>query len=318
MKNKHPQTQKYNRILARVFRASAGYNRSIPLKSRFVQWVVPVLFLAIVLSAGNVSAQSVNAADGIPIAWERFGEGETTVVFVHCWTCNRSFWRDQVEPVAEAGYQVVTLDLPGHGESGRERDEWSIYGLANDVTTLVEELDLQRVILVGHSMGAPVSLASAQQLRGRVAGVIAVDALHDAEFQGPEEGTEEFINGLRMNYQGVLEFFFPMFFPPESDPERVAWVMEQVFLADSTAATALMADLVQLNEAELLEGAGVPVRSINAVPYNEMSIPTSVETNRKYADFDAVEMDGVGHFPQLEQPERFNHYLLEMIQALSD
>jgi hypothetical protein len=63
-----------------------------------------------------------------------------------------------------------------------------------------------------------------------------------------------------------------MFFPPESDPELVAWVMEQVFLADSTATTALMADLVALDETELLQKAGVPVRSINAAPYGDMML----------------------------------------------
>jgi pimeloyl-ACP methyl ester carboxylesterase len=46
-------------------------------------------------------------------------------------------------------------------------------------------------------------------------------------------------------------------------------------------------------------------------------MPTAIETNRKYADFDAVLMEGVGHYPQLERPEEFNRELLRVLEELS-
>jgi pimeloyl-ACP methyl ester carboxylesterase len=278
-----------------------------------------LLCLLIVIFSGCAqdTPQIIRAADGIPIAYESFGNGETTVVFVHCWTCNRFFWQHQIEPVAGAGYRVVTLDLPGHGESGRERDEWTIESLAADVATVVESLDLSRVILVGHSMGAPVSLAAAQRLPDRVTGIVSVDALHNVEFTVPEKTIEHFIGNLRATYPEMLEFFFSMFFPPDADPDVVEWVMSQIHDADPDAAIALMEDLIRLDESLLLINAGVPVRSINAAPYSEMSIATDIETNRTYADFDAVEMEGVGHILQMEQPEAFNEHLLRLLSKLS-
>jgi pimeloyl-ACP methyl ester carboxylesterase len=77
-------------------------------------------------------------------------------VFVHCWACDRTYWREQVDVFA-ADHQVVTLDLAGHGESGAGRETWTVKGLAGDVQAVVEALDLERVILIGHSMGGPVS-----------------------------------------------------------------------------------------------------------------------------------------------------------------
>jgi pimeloyl-ACP methyl ester carboxylesterase len=47
-----------------------------------------------------------------------------------------------------------------------------------------------------------------------------------------------------------------------------------------------------------------------------MGRPTEIETNRKYGDFDAILIDGVGHFMQLERPEAFNKELKVAIEEL--
>jgi pimeloyl-ACP methyl ester carboxylesterase len=59
--------------------------------------------------------------------------------------------------------------------------------------------------------------------------------------------------------------------------------------------------------------AGVPIRAINAAQPN----PTRVESNRRYADFDAVLMDGVGHYPHMTRPEAFNPLLLAAVAGLA-
>ena len=120
----------------------------------------------------------------MPITYDVRGTGDTALVFVHCWSCDRTFWKYQLAAFAD-DYRVAAIDLPGHGESGADRDEWTIAGLGDDVARVVEQLGLRRVILVGHSMGGPVSLEAARRLPGRVLGVIAVDTLHNAEFKYP-------------------------------------------------------------------------------------------------------------------------------------
>lgn len=259
---------------------------------------------------------TVLAADGVPIVYETRGAGETAVVFIHCWACNRGFWRHQVEPLAEAGYRIVTLDLPGHGESGAERAEWSIAGLAADVQRVVDELDLERVVLVGHSMGGPVSLAAARRIPGRVAGIACVDTLHNVEFEWPEGMAEDLVRRMQEDYRAGMEYFVPQLFKGGADPEVVQWVIDQAVASDHAATIALVRDFPRLDMGELLSRAGVPVRCINAAPEGEEGFPTAVEINRKYADFAAVLMEGVGHYPQLERPEEFNERLLAMVAEL--
>lgn len=261
---------------------------------------------------------TATAADGVPIAYEARGAGGTAVVFVHCWACNRAFWREQVEPVAAAGYRVVALDLPGHGESGAGRAEWSLAGLAADVAAVIEALGLERVVLVGHSMGGPVSLETAARLPGRVVGVACVDTLHDAEFAWPEGMVESLSAQLEADYRAGIESFVPQLFKAGADPALVGWVVDQaVETADPAATIALMRAFPTWDAPAAMAAAGVPIRCINAAPEGEQGMQTAVETNRKHADFDAVLMEGVGHYPQLERPEEFNQKLLAALAELS-
>lgn len=271
------------------------------------------------LEAGAAPSSStgvVAAADGTPIAWESWGDGAPALVFVHCWSCDREFWRGTAERLA-ADHRVVLLDLPGHGASGRERASWTLDGLAADVATVVEHLDLDEVVLVGHSMGGPVSLLAAPRLGDRLRGVVCADTLHDADFVWPEGLTASMAGRLEADRDAFMDAFIPSMFPPDADPELVAWTRAAAMEADPAATAALMRDFETLDLPAALGGAGVPVRCINAAPRPPQGMVTAIETNRRYADFDAVLLDGVGHFLQLDAPERFAAELRRILAALS-
>jgi pimeloyl-ACP methyl ester carboxylesterase len=258
----------------------------------------------------------VRAADGVPLAYDMRGRGETTLVFVHCWACDRSFWREQLDEFAR-DHRVVSLDLPGHGASGAGREQWSLAGLARDVQTVVESLQLQRVILIGHSMGGPVSLLAASRMPGRVAGVVGVDTLHNAEFAWPKEMAEQFASRFDTNYSATLSAAVRSMFPTNADTALVNWVTTKAHSADRKATLALLRDFPNLDMKKAFAEAKVPIRCVNAVPHGNSGFPTVLETNRKYADYDAVLIDGVGHYLQLERPAEFNARLKEIVTALA-
>ncbi len=263
-------------------------------------------------------AGTVTVPDGVEIAYEARGAGDVAVVFLHCWACNRDFWRDQVEPVADAGYRVVAIDLPGHGASAAaERAEWTLPGLAADVEAVIRDLGLERVVLVGHSMGGPLGLETAARMPGTVAGIVGVDTLHDAEFDWPEGMVESLTAQFEADFRAGVEGFLTQLFKPDADPEIVKWVVDQaVDTSNHETAIAMMRTFPKWDPPAALAAAGVPVRCINAAP-GESGMPTAVDTNRKYADFDAVLMEGVGHYPQLERPEEFNRLLLAYLAELT-
>jgi sigma-B regulation protein RsbQ len=248
----------------------------------------------------------------IPYAVAGKSDADVTVLFVHCWMCNRSFWDSQLPALAEQ-YRTVTLDLPGHGEATSGRTEWTVGAYGEDVAGLIRELDLSNVVLVGHSMGGPVSLRAAALLPGRVLGIVAVDTLHNAEFKYEGEQIESFMQAFEADFVGTCERFVDQMFPEQGVEEVTARVRRTGCDASrSDVGMALMRDFGAIDMPAWFREAGVPIRAINAAAPHR----TMVEINRKYADFDAVLMEGVGHYPHMTRPEEFNKLLLEAIAGL--
>jgi hypothetical protein len=73
-----------------------------------------------------------------------------------------------------------------------------------------------------------------------------------------------------------------------------------------------MRDFGSIEMERWMSEAGVPIRAINAAEPN----PTKTETNRKYADFAAVTMAGVGHYPHMTRPTEFNPLLVAAIEEI--
>ncbi|HZN00030.1 MAG TPA: alpha/beta hydrolase, partial [Pyrinomonadaceae bacterium] len=102
-----------------------------------------LLFLSLI--APFPQSDRVNASDGVPIHYTVQGKGEPALVFIHCWSCDGNLWENQVPEFAKK-HRVVTIDLPGHGQSGQGRKTWSIESYGDDVKTVVTKLDLKRVV----------------------------------------------------------------------------------------------------------------------------------------------------------------------------
>src|SRR5262245_56437222 len=137
-----------------------------------MKWPLTALF-ALVL-ASSASAASV---DGMKIHSASSGSGKVALVLVHGWTCDSSSWDAQV-PVLAKHYRVITLDLPGHGQSGAPKDgKFSMELFARAVEAVRAEAKVEKAVLVGHSMGTPVVRQYALMYPQSVAGLVLADGL---------------------------------------------------------------------------------------------------------------------------------------------
>lgn len=263
-----------------------------------------------------VAVDTVVTPDGVPIVYDVRGAGEPTLVFIHCWACDRTFWKGQLDTLATT-HRVVALDLAGHGESGTTRSAWSLAGLAADVQTVADTLGLDRMVLVGHSLGGPVSLLAAARMPGRVEGVVCVDALHNADVVFPREMSEQMMAAFHADFAGMMARMVGTMFPPGADTALVRWVTQKGSAADTTAVLSIIADYPSFDQKAAMAAAGAPIRCVNAAPSTPMSMATDVAANRKYADFDAVLMEGVGHYLHLERPGEFNALLRQTLDGLA-
>jgi pimeloyl-ACP methyl ester carboxylesterase len=99
----------------------------------------------------TVSVGRENSA-GIDLYYEDQGSGPV-VVLISGWPFDGRSWEPQVQPLLAAGYRVVTYDRRGFGRSSRPSVGYDFDTLAADLHTLLQELDLHDVTLVGFSLG---------------------------------------------------------------------------------------------------------------------------------------------------------------------
>ncbi|MBM3795778.1 MAG: alpha/beta fold hydrolase [Acidobacteria bacterium] len=237
----------------------------------------------------------------IPVAFDVRGAGKTALVFIHCWACDRAYWLEQTREFSRS-YPVVTLDLPGHGRFAAPAPPRFVLNQADHVVAVVKDLALDRVILVGHSMGAHVALAAVPKLRGVVRGVVIVESLHDAGVRPTAAMIDPIAGQLQADFPKAIEAMVRTQFRPGVNDAARDWLIARARKADPAAALALLRDYVNVDAAALLKlaAADVPVRAINTAATKTPGLTVTM-------------MENAGHFPQLERPAEFNAALREVL-----
>ncbi|MDD5427461.1 MAG: alpha/beta hydrolase [candidate division Zixibacteria bacterium] len=251
---------------------------------------------------------SVASNDGIMIHYRVDGQGERTLFFVHCWCGDHTYWDEQVKAFKN-DYKIVTLDLAGHGESGMNRQEWSIEAFGADVAAVVNKLELQNIILIGHSMGGAVNIAAARLLPGRVIALVGVDTYHNLLEKFTEEQFRQFIAPFEADFPGAVRQFVGTMFPPGADTALVEKITADMASAPPVVGVGALRGLFRYDAVAALKDMSCPIRSINSENY-----PTNIDGNRSVtASFEVTFLPQYGHFLHLEDPLAFNSTLKKVI-----
>jgi len=118
--------------------------------------------------------------------FESVGRGDP-ILFIHGLGSSARDWERQVDVFAES-YQVVTVDLRGHGQSGKPDGSYSIEQFSNDVAGLISHLGLRPVTVVGISLGGMVAFQLAANHPGLLDKLVVVNALPDNVLLQKERG----------------------------------------------------------------------------------------------------------------------------------
>lgn len=259
-----------------------------------------------------IIVDSAISADGNAIHYQVQGQGKPALIFIHGWCCDRSYWDAQLPYFAQK-YKVVAIDLAGHGESGLDRKEWTMGAFGEDVVAVVNKLDLDQVVLIGHSMGGFVILEAARRIPERVIGLVGADTLQNFEGKLTQEQMDEWFTPLRANFVEGANNFVRTMFTPEANSALVEKIATDMSSAPPTVGLGALEGYVHFQNNEIiqvLQEVQAPITCINAELW-----ATDVEVNQSYApSFKAVIMSGVGHFNMIEDPETFNCLLEETVQ----
>jgi len=286
------------------------------MRSRFlyVSFLVVFTLYGLACERQPESPASVVSADGVTIRYEVHGSGDPALVFVHGWSCDRSYWNAQV-PYFSQRHRVVTIDLAGHGESGLGREVWSMKAFGQDVAAVVDELGLEQVVLVGHSMAGPVVVEAARLLGSRVKTIVGVDTFNDVGARYSEEQIEAAFQPFHADFTGAMRQWVSGAFLPTSDSALVGQIAEDMSSSPPAVAFGAAEQMFVWYDDEsaaALRDVHAPIRLINS-DYQT----TNVDVAREYvSQLDVVLMSGVGHFVMMEDPDTFNRLLSEIVEGV--
>jgi len=256
-----------------------------------------------------------DSADTVPIAYSVHGKGDITLIFVHGWSGDSRYWQNQV-PFFSKKYQVVTIDLAGHGQSGLTRKEYTWLAFGQDIKSVIDAIGAKKVILIGHSMSGTLIAQASLLMPDKVLGIIPIDTLQNVEPSFTAEQYEEMLKPFQADFRAAASGFIKTMFLKDADQNLVEWVAADVASAPPETALNIFKYLfsghIAGDEAQLFDQVTVPVRCINAQLW-----PTDESANRRHIkDYGVTYIDGVGHFPMLESPKEFNRLLDATIKAL--
>ena len=269
---------------------------------------------------GRMKAHTVRGGGGLRLHVREWGKPDgPPILFIHGWSQNHLCWVKQYESALADKFRLVAYDLRGHGmsEAPLEPEHYTEDQLwADDVAAIVEELRLDRVVLVGWSYG---SLVICDYLRAyghdRVAAIDFVEGLvklGEAAFGtliGPgflDHFVAATADDLPTNIQAMRSFVRACIVQPVPDDELETAVCWNVVVPAAVRANLAMREL---DYDDVLRALVVPLL-VTQGRADSVVLPAMAEhVLATCPTAEASWYDGVGHVPHLEEPKRFNREL---------
>ncbi len=247
-----------------------------------------------------------------PLSFDDGGTGGMPVIFVHSLAGNTSQWSAQLGHLRKSR-RSIAIDLRGHGLSQPPADgDYSIEALARDIDTVVTGIGVSEFVLVGHSMGAIVSLAYAHAQPGRVAGILLADPAGDVR-KVPEEEIRQFMGALESDaYADAIEDWWNQMLSGSNEAVRLR-VIQDLRSTPRETVVGIFKALLHHDPLASLSAYRGPILSI-VTPFNDA--PYSL--HRLHPALPHRQVSGTGHWLQLDKPREFNRLMDEFLLSVNN
>jgi pimeloyl-ACP methyl ester carboxylesterase len=248
--------------------------------------------------------------DGAKVHYTNYGTGESALLFVHGWSCDETFWAGPASALA-AKFHVITIDLPGHGQSDKPRISYTMDLYARAIDAVLREAKVKSVVLVGHSNGTPVIRQFYRKFPEKTQALVIVDG--GLRPFGDKPSMEKFVARLKApNYEENTGRMIDGMVSPIRDAAlrekiKAAMLHTPQFVAASEMEGTLDPELWRPDKIT------VPVLMILAkqpawTPEYESFVRGLV------SDLDYQTWEGVSHFLMMEKPGEFNAAVIAFLE----
>jgi 4,5:9,10-diseco-3-hydroxy-5,9,17-trioxoandrosta-1(10),2-diene-4-oate hydrolase len=248
------------------------------------------------------------------------------LLLLHGWNHHAEAWIRNAGTLAAAGYRVVVPDLPGFGRSGMPRIDYSLRGYAHFVIRFLDELGIDRAVLVGSSMGGAIALRTAVDAPDRVAAVVGVDPA--GMFTSAPRlwsllsspllrlAVRPFLGRRRILEESHKHAYYDTTLSSPRQVDVMAEAHLQPGYADhfmgmaESLVTGSPDDLLW----EALPGVRAPVLIVWGRQDRTLPVQHAYRAAQRLPGAELVLYDHCGHLPMYEKADEFNHDLVDFLE----
>jgi pimeloyl-ACP methyl ester carboxylesterase len=278
---------------------------------------IPIALLALFVGfAGSVLGEEAPGTartaqvGGAKVHYTEYGAGENALLFVHGWSCDETFWAGQASALGAKSH-VITIDLPGHGQSDKPQIAYTMDLYARAIDAVLRDAKVKTATLIGHSNGTPVIRQFYRKYPEKVQALVIVEGA--LRLFGDRAMMEKFVAQLKApNYEENVGKMIDGMTSPIHDAalrEKIKTAMLRT--PQNVAASEMEGTLAP----ELWKPDKITVPVL-------MILAKQPGWNAEYEQFvrgivpdlDYQIWEGVSHFLMMEQPAKFNAALIAFLE----
>jgi len=248
--------------------------------------------------------------------------GEKIILFIHGWPANHNLFEYQFNKLPEMGYRCIGIDIRGFGNSDKPWEGYDYNRLADDVHCVIETLELQDIILAGHSVGGAIAIRYMARHKGHGVSKLALFAAAAPSFTRrpnfpyglPKEDVTKLIEETYNDRPKMLRDFGDMFFFKYITGPFSDWFF-QLGLQAAGWSTAKLA--ISLRDESLFSDLGkihVPTLILHGVHDKVCMFSLAIVQKEEIKNSKLVPFENSGHGLFWEEYEKFNKELIKFIE----
>jgi 3-oxoadipate enol-lactonase len=244
--------------------------------------------------------------NNITLAYERFGSG-LPLMLIHGFPLDHTTWNDTTL-LLKNDYDIILPDLRGFGQSSTVETPYTMSDMADDLAGLLDHLKIEKIALAGHSMGGYVALAFTQKYPQRVNGLGLISS--QAAADTPERKSGRYQTADEVYQKGVGVVADAMTPKLSADMRVQAFVRPLMERQNSSAVVGALKAMAEREDLmSHLSTVTFPVTLIHGDSDALIPIERAQEITAILPSAQLVELEGAGHMPMMEFPNKTAHGL---------
>lgn len=245
------------------------------------------------------------------------GVGEKCVVLLHGYLESMYVW-DDFAPLLTPSVRVITVDIPGHGISEVKGEVHTMEMVADVLHQMLKSLEIERVTMVGHSMGGYVALAFCARYPEQLDGLVLLSSTPNPDTEAKRENRRREIALVRAGKKDALARVAPEAGFAEQNRRRLRSYIDDltecVHITEDDGIVALLGGMMErVDQNEMLRKSTVPQLFILGKKDGYIPVEVAEEIVANHPQAQVAWLEESGHMGFIEEPEACAEALLEFV-----